>query len=68
MAFNCDTDWLTPVYLAGYDPSDPPASPLYADADGLPPQFVQAWCMGGADRVYRSLCGDRTVPGRSRNL
>jgi Esterase/lipase len=50
MIFNQETDWLTPDrleamrddYLAGHDPSDPLASPLYADLEGLPPLFVQA--------------------------
>ncbi len=48
--FNHETDWLTPQrlaamredYLAGHDPADPLASPLYADLDGLPPLLVQA--------------------------
>ncbi|MCE5338946.1 MAG: alpha/beta hydrolase [Methanomicrobiaceae archaeon] len=48
--FNRETDWLTPErlagmredYLAGHDPVDPLASPLYADLSGLPPLLVQA--------------------------
>ncbi|MCK9277827.1 MAG: alpha/beta hydrolase [Methanoculleus sp.] len=48
--FNRETDWLTPEYLAGmrddylagHDPADPLASPLYADLAGLPPLLVQA--------------------------
>lgn len=48
--FNRETDWLTPRhlagiredYLAGHDPADPLASPLYADLGGLPPLLVQA--------------------------
>ena len=48
--FNQETDWLTPEYLTGildgylvdHDPSDPLASPLYADLQGLPPLLVQA--------------------------
>lgn len=48
--FNRETDWLTPEYLAamreeylaGHDPVDPLASPLYADLAGLPPLLVQA--------------------------
>ena len=49
-----ETDWLTPGhltgiledYIAGHDPTDPLASPLYADLRGLPPLLVQA---GGAE-------------------
>ena len=48
--FNQDTDWLTPGhligvlkdYVAGHDPIDPLASPLYADLRGMPPLLVQA--------------------------
>lgn len=48
--FNRDSDWFGPErlaamrndYLAGHDPDDPLASPLYADLDGLPPLLVQA--------------------------
>ncbi|GLI45769.1 alpha/beta hydrolase [Methanoculleus bourgensis] len=48
--FNQETDWLTPEhlvgiledYIAGHDPTDPLASPLYADLRGLPPLLVQA--------------------------
>lgn len=48
--FNQETDWLTPEdlagirgdLLAGHDPADPLASPLYADLNGLPPMLVQA--------------------------
>lgn len=48
--FNRETDWLTPKhlvgiledYIAGHDPTDPLASPLYADLRGLPPMLVQA--------------------------
>ncbi|CCJ35302.1 alpha/beta hydrolase [Methanoculleus bourgensis MS2] len=48
--FNQETDWLTPNhlvgilkdYIAGHDPTDPLASPLYADLQGLPPMLVQA--------------------------
>ena len=29
------------MYLAGHDPRDPAASPLYADLTGLPPVYVQ---------------------------
>lgn len=47
---NRETDWLMPeylagmreTYLAGHDPGDPLASPLYADHSGLPPLLVQA--------------------------
>ena len=47
---NRETDWLAPErframqedYLAGHDPGDPLASPLYADLSGLPPLLVQA--------------------------
>lgn len=47
---NRETDWLAPEqfaamredYLAGGDPCDPLASPLYADLSGLPPLLVQA--------------------------
>lgn len=30
------------IYLAGADPRNPLASPLYADLSGLPPHFIQA--------------------------
>ena len=48
--FNQGTDWLTPGhlvgilkdYVAGHDPIDPLASPLYADLRGMPPLLVQA--------------------------
>lgn len=47
---NQETDWITPerlhhireIYLQGSDPSDPRASPLYADLSGLPPMYIQA--------------------------
>ncbi len=47
---NQAADWVTPErlafirekYLAGHDPTDPLASPLYADLAGLPPLLVQA--------------------------
>ncbi len=47
---NQATDWVTPErlasvrknYLDGHDPTDPLASPLYADLVGLPPLLVQA--------------------------
>ncbi len=50
VVLNRQTDWLTPEYLAamredylvGGDPTDPLASPLYADLAGLPPLMVQA--------------------------
>lgn len=52
---NRDTDWLTPRdlarimkhYIADGDPTDPLASPLYADLRGLPPLLVQA----GGDEI-----------------
>lgn len=34
--------FLSKVYLAGRDPSDPRASPLFADLKGLPPLLIQA--------------------------
>lgn len=48
--FNQETDWLEPktlaamrdAYLPDRDPTDPLASPLYADLAGLPPLLVQA--------------------------
>jgi epsilon-lactone hydrolase len=47
---NIDNDWLTPailegirtVYLAGHDPMDPLASPVYARLRGLPRLYIQA--------------------------
>jgi acetyl esterase/lipase len=47
---NIDNDWLTPailgairsIYLAGHDPLDPRASPVYARLRGLPRLYIQA--------------------------
>ena len=47
---NLDNDWLTPerldairsVYLAGHDPRDHLASPVFARLNGLPRLYVQA--------------------------
>jgi monoterpene epsilon-lactone hydrolase len=36
------TRWCARQFLAGRDPRDPSASPLYADLTGLPPLYVQA--------------------------
>ncbi len=36
------TRWCAAQYLAGQDPRDPCASPLYADLTGLPPLYIQA--------------------------
>lgn len=33
--------WYTDLYMAGGDPKDPLASPLYADLSGLPPVLIQ---------------------------
>lgn len=33
--------WYTDLYMAGADPRDPLASPLYADLSGLPPVLIQ---------------------------
>ena len=33
--------WYTGLYMAGGDPRDPLASPLYADLSGLPPILIQ---------------------------
>ena len=33
--------WYTGLYMAGDDPRDPLASPLYADLSGLPPMLIQ---------------------------
>lgn len=46
---NLDNDWVTPErlaairtrYLAGHDPKDPLASPLYAHLSGLPRLYIQ---------------------------
>lgn len=46
---NQDRDWITPArltaqraaYLAGHDPQDPLASPIYANFKGLPRLYVQ---------------------------
>ncbi|MDT3443284.1 alpha/beta hydrolase [Pseudofrankia sp. BMG5.37] len=37
-----ETRWCAGQYLAGQDPRDPYASPLYADLTGLPPLYIQA--------------------------
>lgn len=47
---NIDNDWMTParlnairaLYLAGYNPEDPMASPVYAQLHGLPRLYIQA--------------------------
>jgi len=47
---NLDNDWITPerlnairtVYLAGHDPRDPLASPVFAHLNGLPRLYIQA--------------------------
>ena len=57
---NRETDWLAPEqfaamredYLAGGDPCDPLASPLYADLSGLPPLLVQA---GGGEMLIDGI-------------
>ncbi len=36
------TRWCAEQYLAGHDPRDPYASPLYGDLTGLPPLYIQA--------------------------
>jgi epsilon-lactone hydrolase len=36
------TKWCAHLFLAGQDPRDPSASPLYADLTGLPPLYIQA--------------------------
>ncbi len=36
------TKWCARLFLAGRDPRDPSASPLYADLAGLPPLYIQA--------------------------
>ncbi len=41
-------------YLAGQDPHEPLASPLYADLTGLPPFLVQ---VGGADVTLQIWAG-----------
>ncbi|MGH8317062.1 MAG: alpha/beta hydrolase [Steroidobacteraceae bacterium] len=35
-------DWFAGLYLAGKDPRDPLASPLFGTLEGLPPLFMQA--------------------------
>jgi monoterpene epsilon-lactone hydrolase len=50
MKKNLENDWLTPerleairnVYLAGHDPRDPLASPVFAPLNGLPRLYIQA--------------------------
>ncbi|MBN2735226.1 MAG: alpha/beta hydrolase [Methanomicrobiaceae archaeon] len=50
VARNRDKDWIPPerlhkireIYLAGSDPRNPLASPIYAELSGLPPLLVQA--------------------------
>jgi epsilon-lactone hydrolase len=46
---------LASAYLAGADPKDPLASPLYADLTGLPPTYIQ-------------VGGDETLLGESLQL
>jgi monoterpene epsilon-lactone hydrolase len=46
---------LASAYLAGADPKDPLASPLYADLSGLPPTYIQ-------------VGGDETLLGESLQL
>lgn len=46
---------LAAMFLAGTDPKDPLASPVFADLTGLPPTFIQAG-------------GDETLLGESRRL
>jgi monoterpene epsilon-lactone hydrolase len=46
---------LASAYLAGTDPKDPLASPLYADLSGLPPTYIQ-------------VGGDETLLGESLQL
>jgi monoterpene epsilon-lactone hydrolase len=36
------TRWCAQLFLAGHDPRDAYASPLYADLTGLPPLYIQA--------------------------
>jgi epsilon-lactone hydrolase len=36
------TQWCANLFLAGQDPHEPYASPLYADLTGLPPLYIQA--------------------------
>ncbi len=36
------TRWCASQFLAGHDPFDPYASPLYSDLTGLPPLYIQA--------------------------
>ncbi|MGZ4242523.1 MAG: alpha/beta hydrolase fold domain-containing protein, partial [Actinomycetota bacterium] len=36
------TKWCARMFLAGNDPRDPSASPLYSDLTGLPPLSIQA--------------------------
>jgi len=40
---------MTALYLAGSDPCDPYASPLYGDPTGLPPTLIQV----GSDEILR---------------
>jgi monoterpene epsilon-lactone hydrolase len=46
---------LAAMFLAGGDPKDPLASPVYADLAGLPPMYIQ-------------VGGDETLLGESRQL
>jgi acetyl esterase/lipase len=46
---------LAAMFLAGGDPEDPLASPLYADLSGMPPMYIQ-------------VGGDETLLGESRQL
>jgi monoterpene epsilon-lactone hydrolase len=44
-----DLPFLAAQYLAGADPRDPYASPLYGDPTGLPPSLIQV----GSDEILR---------------
>lgn len=44
---------LAAMYLAGHDPEDPLASPVYADLTGMPPMYIQ---VGGDETLLGESC------------
>ena len=82
MKKNLERDWLTPArldamrthYLAGHDPTDPVASPVYARLNGLPRLYIQA---GSHELLFDSIgtfvdkarwAGSGTVRGLGGNV
>ena len=55
------TRWCARQFLAGADPRDPYASPLYGDLTGLPPLYIQAgdWDILVDDSLRLAACARR---------